>query len=166
MIFMKLERENGAQLHLSGVKGKRTFAMNMLDDLFLTDGTKLFKAAASGLMNFMRNIGQSIGTSAVTTLIARRSQFHQSILAEHTASGRFKGAITGLASQLNHAGLSLQAAYEQAIGRLYGMVQMQAAALSYSDVYWLLALSAAAMFFASFLLKKNEPGKSGHVAIH
>jgi hypothetical protein len=28
--------------------------------------------AAAGLMNFMRNIGQSVGTSVVTTLIARR----------------------------------------------------------------------------------------------
>jgi len=45
MIFMKLERENGAQLHPIGVEGKKTFTMNMLDDLFLTDGTKLFKAA-------------------------------------------------------------------------------------------------------------------------
>ena len=45
MIFMKLERENGAQLHPTGEEGKKTFAMNMLDDLFLTDGTKLFKAA-------------------------------------------------------------------------------------------------------------------------
>src|SRR3984885_15242147 len=45
--------------------------------------------AAAGLMNFMRNIGQSVGTSAVTTLIARRSQYHQSVLAEYTASGRF-----------------------------------------------------------------------------
>jgi hypothetical protein len=45
MILMKLERENGAQLHPIGEEGKKTFAMNMLDDLFLTDGTKLFKAA-------------------------------------------------------------------------------------------------------------------------
>ena len=30
--------------------------------------------AAAGLMNFMRNIGMSVGTSSVTTLIARRSQ--------------------------------------------------------------------------------------------
>src|SRR5262249_27290578 len=122
--------------------------------------------AASGLINFMRNIGQSIGTSAVTTLIARRSQFHQSILAEHTKSPRFQSAIAGLTSQLNHVGLSVQAAHEQAIDRLYGMVQMQAAALSYVDVYWVLTVSAATMFFASVLLKKNEPGKSGHVAVH
>ncbi len=45
MIFMKLERENGAQLHLGGEEGQRTFAMQMMDDLVLTDGTKLFKAA-------------------------------------------------------------------------------------------------------------------------
>jgi hypothetical protein len=71
--------------------------------------------AASGLMNFMRNIGQSNGNSTVTPLIARRSQFHQTILAEHTASGRFQAAIEGLASQLNHVGLRLQAAHEHAI---------------------------------------------------
>jgi hypothetical protein len=62
--------------------------------------------AAAGLMNFMRNIGQSVGTSAVTTLIARRSQYHQSVLAEYTASGRFHVAIEALAIRLMHAGLS------------------------------------------------------------
>jgi DHA2 family multidrug resistance protein len=34
-------------------------------------------------MNFMRNIGSCVGTSLVTTLIARRSQFHQLRLVEH-----------------------------------------------------------------------------------
>ena len=38
----------------------------------------------AGLVNFMRNIGSSIGTSMVTTLIARRAQFHQVYLAAHT----------------------------------------------------------------------------------
>jgi hypothetical protein len=32
--------------------------------------------AAAGMMNFMRNIGQSIGTSAMTTVLARRDHFH------------------------------------------------------------------------------------------
>ena len=66
--------------------------------------------AAAGLMNFMRNIGQSVGTSAVTTLIARRSQYHQSVLAEYTGSARFDAAITALATRLTHAGLSVHAA--------------------------------------------------------
>src|SRR5260370_9961156 len=53
--------------------------------------------AAAWLMNFMCNIGQSAGTSAVTTLLARRSQYHQSVLSEYTASGLFQDSITPLA---------------------------------------------------------------------
>ena len=36
--------------------------------------------SVSGLVNFMRNIGSSVGTSMVTTMLARRAQFHQSML--------------------------------------------------------------------------------------
>src|SRR3984893_3482049 len=122
--------------------------------------------AAAGLMNFMRNIGQSVGTSVVTTLIARRSQYHQSVLAEYTASGRFHASITGLAMRLTRAGLSTHAAQQQALGRVYALVQSQAAVLSYVDAYWLLCVISATMFLGSFFLKRNEPGKSGNVSVH
>ena len=122
--------------------------------------------AAAGLMNFMRNIGQSVGTSAVTTLIARRSQYHQAVLAEYTSSGRFHNALTSLSRGLAHAGLSAHAAQQQALGRLYGLVQSQAAVLSYVDAYWLLSMCSSIMFVSSFLLKKNEPGKGGNVSVH
>ena len=39
--------------------------------------------AVAGIVNFMRNMGSSVGTSLVTTLIARRSQFHQEILVDY-----------------------------------------------------------------------------------
>ena len=122
--------------------------------------------AAAGLMNFMRNMGQSVGTSAVTTLIARRSQYHQSVLSGYTSSGRFHAAITALAMRFTHAGLSTHAAQQQAVGRLYALVQAQAAILSYVDAYWLLSMGSAIMFVASFLLKRNEPGKGGKVSVH
>src|SRR6202020_1159332 len=122
--------------------------------------------AAAGLMNFMRNIGQSVGTSAVTTLIARRSQYHQAVLAEYTGSGRFHNALTSLSMGLTHAGLSAHAAQQQALGRLYGLLQSQAAVLSYVDAYWLLSMCSLIMFVGSFLLKKNEPGKGGKVSVH
>jgi DHA2 family multidrug resistance protein len=122
--------------------------------------------AAAGLMNFMRNIGQSVGTSAVTTLIARRSQYHQSVLAGYTASARFHDATTALAMRLTTAGLSVDAARRQALARMYALVQSQAAVLSYVEVYWLLAVASAAMFVASFLLQRNEPGRSGKVSVH
>jgi hypothetical protein len=42
---MKLEREEGAQLKMSEDGGKKRFDMDVLADLVLTDGTKLFKSA-------------------------------------------------------------------------------------------------------------------------
>jgi DHA2 family multidrug resistance protein len=122
--------------------------------------------AAAGLMNFMRNIGQSVGTSAVTTLIARRSQYHQSVLAEYTGSGRFHNALTALSMSLTRVGLSAHTAQQQAMGRLYALLQSQAAVLSYVDAYWLLSMCSALMFVSSFLLKKNEPGTGGKVSVH
>ena len=121
--------------------------------------------AAAGLMNFTRNIGRSVGTSAVTTLIARRSQYHQSILAEHSASGGFDAAIQSLTTQLAQAGMSLHDAGQQALGRLYGLVQAQAATLAYVDVFWLLAAFSGLMLFCSFLLKPNKPG-GANVPMH
>ena len=121
---------------------------------------------AAGLMNFMRNMGQSVGTSAVTTLIAQRSQYHQSVLAEHTSSSGFDAAVQSLAAQLSRAGMSAHDAAQQALGRFYGLVQSQAAALAYVDVFWLLAIFSGAMFLGSFLLKRNKPGAGGSVAAH
>jgi DHA2 family multidrug resistance protein len=114
----------------------------------------------------MRNIGQSVGTSAVTTLIARRSQYHQSVLAGYTASARFHDATVALTIRLTTAGLSFHAAQQQALARMYALVQSQAAVLSYVEVYWLLAMASAVMFVGSFLLKSNEPGKRENVSVH
>src|SRR5712675_3549551 len=122
--------------------------------------------AAAGLMNFMRNIGQSVGTSAVTTLLARRSQYHQTVLAGYSASARFHDATTALTMRLMTAGLSVHAAQKQAVARMYALVQSQAAVLSYVEVYWLLAVASAVMFVGSFLLKSNEPGKRENVSVH
>src|ERR1700747_3021158 len=122
--------------------------------------------AAAGLMNFMRNIGQSIGTSAVTTLVARRSQYHQSVLAEYTASARFHSAIMSLATRLTQAGLSAHAAQQQALGRMYALLQSQAAVVSYVEVYWLISVASGIMFVCSFLLKRNELSKRQGVSVH
>jgi DHA2 family multidrug resistance protein len=121
--------------------------------------------AAAGLMNFMRNMGQSVGTSAVTTLVARRGQYHQSILAQYTRSPRFNASVAGLSGQLGHAGLSMHSAQQQALDRMYQAVLLQSQALAYLDVYWLLAVTCGLMFLLSFSLAKNEPGKGGNVAI-
>lgn len=42
--ILKLEREEGAQLEQSVRNGKRTYEMSVLENLVLTDGTRLFKS--------------------------------------------------------------------------------------------------------------------------
>jgi hypothetical protein len=46
LVLMKLDREGGAQLKLDKAGNKTRFAMSVLEDLVLTDGTRLFKTAA------------------------------------------------------------------------------------------------------------------------
>ena len=122
--------------------------------------------AAAGLMNFMRNIGQSVGTSAVTTLIARRSQYHQSVLAVYTRSPQFNVAALDLASRLSHAGFDPHSAQQGALAQMYGMLNTQAQALSYVEVYWLLAVISVVMFFLCFFLARNKPGGSSEIQAH
>ena len=125
--------------------------------------------AVAGLVNFTRNIGSSVGTSIVTTMIVRRSQFHQGVLVTNTSMGNaeFRDAMNGLVQQLSHAGLSLHAAQNQALARIYASVQAQAAALAYIDTYWVLGVAAVIMFFLSFVLRRNNPqAKRGSVPAH
>ncbi len=121
----------------------------------------------AGLVNFMRNIGSSIGTSMVTTLIARREQFHQEYLAAHTTLGKpaFILAAKALAARLAASGLDATRASSQAYGRIYGELIGQATTLAYIDTFWVLAVGSAIMFMVSFALRKNEPGGGGEVAI-
>ncbi len=45
LVLMKLEREEGAQIQLMDHNGKKAFDMSILNNLVLTDGTRLFKSA-------------------------------------------------------------------------------------------------------------------------
>ncbi|HKB09454.1 MAG TPA: DHA2 family efflux MFS transporter permease subunit [Vicinamibacterales bacterium] len=123
--------------------------------------------SVAGLVNFMRNIGASIGTSMVTTVIARRAQFRQVQLAAHAGLGQlpFVTAAEALTRRLVSSGLDASRATAASYARLYRALIGQATALAYIDAFWLLCTIAAIMFVLSFGLKKNEPGAGGQVAL-
>jgi DHA2 family multidrug resistance protein len=123
--------------------------------------------AVAGIVNFMRNIGSSVGTSLVTTLIARRSQYHQEVLTQYAKAGNptFQNSVNGLALNLNRSGLNAHAAKMQAYARIYRGVQAQAGSLAYIDTFMVLAVGAAIMFFLAFILRKNDPGGGGRIAV-
>jgi DHA2 family multidrug resistance protein len=119
----------------------------------------------AGLINFVRNIGASAGTSAVTTILARRAQVHQVMLANHTGLGNrmFQSSSGSLAGQLRHSGGAQ--AQAEAYGRLYRTMLSQASTLSYIDTFWLLGVITAIMFVLSFLLRSNHPRKADAQAL-
>jgi DHA2 family multidrug resistance protein len=123
--------------------------------------------AVAGMINFMRNIGSSVGTSMVTTLIDRRSQYHQSVLVSHTTPGsqNFQNLVDGTSQLFIHSGMSPPDAQHRAYASIYQAVQAQAATLAYIDTFWVLSVLSAIMFVLSFVLKKNEPGGGGEVAV-
>jgi DHA2 family multidrug resistance protein len=105
----------------------------------------------SGLVNFMRNIGSSVGTSLVTTMLARRAQFHQSMLSYHATNydPAFQSQLNGLSQQLLHAGASPPDAQAQAL-------LLQSQTLAYIDTFMVLAIAAGIMFLLAFIVRKND----------
>ena len=123
--------------------------------------------AVAGLVNFVRNMGSSVGTSAVTTILARRAQLHQAMLASHTSLSdpAFRDSAASLADRLRQGGVDQP--QMQAYGRLYESMQNQASTLSYIDAFWMLGIAAGVMFVLSFMLRSNNPrGPRSQVVAH
>ena len=123
--------------------------------------------SVSGLINFMRNIGSSVGTSMVTTMLARRAQFHQTVLTYHATNydPAFRNQLQGLSQQLVHVGATPPDAQVAAYARIYQSVQIQSQTLAYIDTYMVLAIAASIMFVLTFIVKKNDPHAGGEVAV-
>ncbi len=116
--------------------------------------------SASGLLNFMRNIGSSVGTSMVTTVLARRAQVRQAYMVKHITSGQpaFAQASSALAARLAASGVQANLAAQKASGMLYQALIGQASTLAYIDMFTILGTGAAVLFLLSFALRKNQPG--------
>ncbi len=116
--------------------------------------------SVAGIINFMRNMGSSVGTSLVTTIIARRSQFHQLRLVEKARvdNPNFANSAQALTQHFMSGGLGKREALATAYARIYQSVQAQAASLAYIDTFMVLCVAAGIMFCMSFVLAKNDPG--------
>lgn len=122
--------------------------------------------AASGLINLSRNIGGSVGISFVTTMLARRAQFHQTNLVEHInpGSGKFQAMLEGATHMFISRGSSAHEAARQAYALVSNLVDQQATMLAYIDNFWLLGTVVLVMIPFVFLMKKVQPG--GTIAVH
>lgn len=121
---------------------------------------------AAGLINLARNIGGSSGIAFVTTMLARRSQFHQSHLVGHLTpyDPAFQEAVRNVQYGLMTHGSNAWQAAQQTPALLYGQLQRQSAMLAFIDVFWILAVIFLAMIPLMFLLRKNHPRQDAPAA--
>jgi MFS transporter, DHA2 family, multidrug resistance protein len=121
----------------------------------------------TGIINLARNIGASVGIATVTTLLQRRTQVHQSQLAEHVNgfSAAYRNMLNGTQIRLVSAGSGLTQASAQAHGMIYNTVQRQAAMLAFIDNFKMLGVVFLAVIPVLLLLKKPKAA-SGSVPVH
>ena len=115
----------------------------------------------SGIVNLSRNMGGDIGIAMVTTIIARRSQFHQQQLAAGAdPSGHvLRDRLAAIAQALQHAGASAVTATQQATGAVYRELIKQAQTLAYLDALFVFACFCGIMV-PLVLLTRRAAGRA------
>jgi DHA2 family multidrug resistance protein len=112
---------------------------------------------ATGLFNLARNIGGSSGIATVTTLLARRSQFHQQVLTAHLTpyDRAYQSALQQTTLMLHNRGASLPDAARQAQGLIYGTVVRQSSMLAFADAFWVMAMLFVVIVPLMFMMRKR-----------
>jgi len=143
----------------------QTFIFVPLTLLTMGPITKEETPYATSLYAVMRNIGSSMGVSFVTTLLARRSQFHQGRLASNLSfsNPQLLQAQNQAGAMFARHGADAVTAKHQALGFLYNSIQQQATLLSYVDAFhvmaWLFLLTAP------LVLLMRRPKRDGDVSM-
>ena len=116
---------------------------------------------ASALMNVMRNLGGSIGISAVQTLTEQRQQFHQARYVENLSplNPNFAQGLTQMQGALQNNGQPAAYANSQALQQIYQGVGKQAGMLSYIDAFHTLMLISLACLPLLLLMQGPKKGQ-------
>jgi DHA2 family multidrug resistance protein len=121
---------------------------------------------ASSLTNLFRNQGGSFGIAFVTTLLARRTQYHQSVLVAHSTpfDARYQQFLGNLTGYFSSHGFTHADAVVHAQAKTFDLLQRQAAYLGFMDCFtalgWFVLLGVPLVFLIQRF--KQAPSSSGH----
>ncbi|MBU6486314.1 MAG: multidrug efflux MFS transporter [Burkholderiales bacterium] len=125
---------------------------------------------AAGLYNMARNLGGSVGLAIIGVVIDRRNAFHVAALRETVTGNSLIGQEHIAASAAGWFARTGDAAYAklQALAQLAAQIQQQAAVITYSETFYLLAIALLACIPLALLLKTpaaqpgRPPASAGH----
>ncbi len=120
---------------------------------------------AAGLFNMARNLGGSLGLASLGTLLDARTAQHTGALREsvHANSPLVQERIAGMTQSF--AASSGDAAYGQlqALRSLAGQIDLQAAAMTFADAFWILGVLLVVCLPLIFLIRPPRPGAAAAV---
>lgn len=118
-----------------------------------------YRADATSLFSLVRNIGSSIGISVVSVMLARNIQTN------HVELG---GAMTAFNPMLQDAMPSAISGNPVALSQLDGLINIQAAMISYLDDFKLMMVVTLAAIPLALILRKPAPAaqKGAPMAVH
>ena len=114
----------------------------------------------SGMSNFARNIGGSIGTSFLGIFQSRQNQTHQNMFAAHTSHGdpNFENMVAGLKSLFMSQGFDAVVASKKALAMVYQTMHAQANALSFQNSFFVMSMLVLVLVPLPFIMRKPKPG--------
>jgi MFS transporter, DHA2 family, multidrug resistance protein len=120
----------------------------------------------SGLTNLARNIGGSVGTAFLVTVLARRAQYHQLRLGDRltSTSASMQNQLSMTARYLHDKGgmaYSLAQGRGLAQGTVLRQLITQSTMLAYNDVILCFAIAMGIMVPVVFLMSKVKGGRAG-----
>jgi MFS transporter, DHA2 family, multidrug resistance protein len=123
---------------------------------------------AAGLMNLSRNIGGSVGIALLSTLLSRRTQFHQVQLVSHLdpTSLPHQNFVAGVGRALMAKGYSSVDALQHGWGLLWGQTLRQARYLAMLDVFFVAGCICFAVLPALLLIRRPRRGAEAPVDAH
>ena len=119
---------------------------------------------ATSLFNLMRNIGGSVGIATTGTMLARHNQSTTALLGANVTSydGASQAMFYQMRARFMAAGADAVTASDRAYAALFGMVQRQAAMVSFVGIFQLLGILFIALVPLVLLMKR--PRRQGQAA--
>ncbi len=119
---------------------------------------KEYMGNATAIFNLLRNLGGSSGVAFVTTILARRAQFHQSHLIGYLTP--FDSAFQ-IASQkgmqiLQYKGVESFSLQNTRLGIIYKELLRQASMMSFNDAFYLISILMISILPFVFIMKRRK----------
>ena len=116
---------------------------------------------ASGIYSLMRQLGGSVGIAVLTMLLTDRNAYHRAVLVEKLGitSALAQGRLAQLTAGMVARGADLTSAALRARALLDGSVSVQAAVLSFGDIFFVVGVVIFGTLPLVFLLGSGKGAK-------